>query len=118
MRMGRSLELITTAMAATVIMSISAVLWLWALGGACGGVMGQAGADLGERLKAEWEWAAVLGQVEVYGWTSLNILCHPRGPDEPICHAAAAHCLCYVCGGGAAAVIVLLLSPAGMMLLH
>ena len=35
----------------------------------------QAGAQLGERLKAGWEWAAVLGQVEVHGWTKLDVRC-------------------------------------------
>lgn len=28
---------------------------------------------LAERLKAAWEWAAVLGQVEVYGWQRLDM---------------------------------------------
>jgi hypothetical protein len=38
----------------------------------------QTGAPLGERLKSAWEWAAVLGQVEVYGrsWRKLDIRCH------------------------------------------
>jgi len=31
------------------------------------------GVALGKRLKAAWEWAALLGQVEVYGWRSLDI---------------------------------------------
>ncbi len=38
----------------------------------------QAGKPLGERVKAAWEWAAVLGQVEVYGWTRLDIRCCAR----------------------------------------
>ena len=33
----------------------------------------QTGVQLGGRLKAAWEWAAVLGQVEVYGWQKLDI---------------------------------------------
>ncbi len=37
----------------------------------------QAGA-LGKRLKAAWEWAAVVGQVEVYGWTRLDVRCRPE----------------------------------------
>ncbi len=39
----------------------------------------QAGVDLGVWVKAEWEWAAVLGQVEVHGWTKLDVRCYaPR----------------------------------------
>ncbi len=37
----------------------------------------QTGMALGERLKAAWKWAAVLGQVEVYGWQKLNVRCAP-----------------------------------------
>jgi hypothetical protein len=43
----------------------------------------QAGANLGERLKAGWEWAVVLGQVEVYGWTTLDMRCH-LGKEQSI----------------------------------
>ncbi len=35
----------------------------------------QTGVALGERLKVAWEWAAVLGQVEIYGWQTLDIRC-------------------------------------------
>jgi hypothetical protein len=34
---------------------------------------GQVGVTLGERLKSAWEWAAVLGQVEVYGWDKVDL---------------------------------------------
>ncbi len=34
-----------------------------------------AAADLGEQLKVAWEWMAVLGQVEVYGWKELDVRC-------------------------------------------
>ncbi len=34
----------------------------------------QSGVALGQRVKA-WEWAAVLGQVEVYGWDKLDVRC-------------------------------------------
>ncbi len=43
----------------------------WSLSG--DGLTGQAGVALGERLKAVWEWAAVLGQVEVYGWETVEL---------------------------------------------
>ena len=33
----------------------------------------QSGVALGQRLKTAWEWAAVLGQVEVYGWQRLDL---------------------------------------------
>ncbi len=33
----------------------------------------QIGAVLGQRLKEAWEWSAVLGQVEVYGWRTLDV---------------------------------------------
>jgi hypothetical protein len=40
------------------------------------------GVALGERLKEAWEWAAVMGQVELYGWKTLNMRC-------PLAHPAA-----------------------------
>ncbi len=33
----------------------------------------QTGIKLGVRLKAAWEWAAVMGQVEVYGWQTFDV---------------------------------------------
>jgi hypothetical protein len=33
----------------------------------------QTGVKLGVRLKASWEWAAVMGQVEVYGWQTFDV---------------------------------------------
>jgi hypothetical protein len=42
----------------------------------CGGW--QTDVGLGKRFKAAaWKWAAVLGQVEVYGWQKLNMRCSP-----------------------------------------
>jgi hypothetical protein len=38
-----------------------------------GGGTRQTGTALGHRLKAAWEWAAVLGQVEVFGWAGLDL---------------------------------------------
>ena len=63
------------------------VLWRWRCvwGGVFGwlgeertgltglGGTGQSGVGLGQRLKTAWEWAAVLGQVEVYGWQRLDL---------------------------------------------
>ena len=57
-------------------------VWGWLVG--CGrnggwagltglGGTGQSGVGLGQRLKTAWEWAAVLGQVEVYGWQRLDL---------------------------------------------
>ena len=40
----------------------------------------QTGAALGGRLKAAWEWGAVLGQVEFYGWNTLDIWYRPAPP--------------------------------------
>jgi hypothetical protein len=33
----------------------------------------QVGAALGGRLKSAWEWAAVVGQAELFGWTAIDI---------------------------------------------
>ncbi len=44
----------------------------------------QTGEALGQRLKTAWEWAAVIGQVEVYGWQKLDVRC---------CHKLAIHCI-------------------------
>jgi hypothetical protein len=38
----------------------------------------QAGEQLWKRVKTGWEWAAVLAQVEIYGWTRLNMRCCAR----------------------------------------
>ena len=54
---------------------------VWLVGGGTGGRArltglggtGQSGVGLGQRLKTAWEWAAVLGQVEVYGWQRLDL---------------------------------------------
>jgi hypothetical protein len=40
-------------------------------------------AELGERLKTRWEWAAVLGQVEIFAWDTLNL----RSARPPACGA-------------------------------
>jgi hypothetical protein len=33
------------------------------------------GMELGQRFNAAWELAAVMGQVEVFGWQTLNVRC-------------------------------------------
>jgi hypothetical protein len=45
----------------------------------------QTGVPLGERLKEAWEWAAVMGQVELYGWQKLDMWCCPS--PLPVPHA-------------------------------
>ena len=47
-----------------------------------GGATRQAGVALGERVKAGWEYAAVLGQVEVYGWSRLDARCDADASQE------------------------------------
>ena len=37
----------------------------------------QTGVKLGVRLKAAWEWAALMGQVEVYGWQTFDVRYFP-----------------------------------------
>jgi hypothetical protein len=37
----------------------------------------QVGGDLGERLKAPWEWVGVLDQVASFGWTRLDLRSSP-----------------------------------------
>ncbi len=43
----------------------------------------QTKAELGGRLKARWEWAAVLGQVGVFAWAALNLR-SARPPARPL----------------------------------
>ena len=64
---------------------------------------GQASAPLGGRLKAKWEWAAVLGQVEVYGWKTLDVRCRSR--------PAACACVCARARKSVISVFVLQLFP-------
>jgi hypothetical protein len=61
--------------------------------------MGQAGAALGQRIKAKWEWMAVLGQAEVYGWTRIDARCrsNPIYARARIFCATAALVLVFVC---------------------
>jgi hypothetical protein len=42
------------------------VIW-WGVG------RGQEVGPLGDRLKEEWEWAAVVEQVAEFGWKSLDL---------------------------------------------
>ena len=48
-------------------------LWGFDMYRAMGELGGQAGVALGERFKAAWEWVAVLGQVELYGWDKVDL---------------------------------------------
>ena len=50
------------------------------------------GVELGERFKAAWELAAVMGQVQVYGWQKLIVRCRAQRPwthTTPITRAHA-----------------------------
>jgi hypothetical protein len=51
------------------------------------------GVDLGERFKAAWELAAVMGQVQVYGWQSLIVRCRAQGPRTHTSQLTRAHAL-------------------------
>ncbi len=53
------------------------------LGTERGWLVRQTGVALGQRLKAAWEWAAVMGQLEIYGWQTLDIRClsPPHAPQ-------------------------------------
>ena len=57
----------------------------------------QTGVALGERLKAAWEWAAVMGQLEIYGWQTLDIRCLTRRPPLPPLPAPWILVLCMCC---------------------
>ena len=45
------------------------------------------GVELGERFKAAWELAAVMGQVQVYGWQTLIVRCTATSDPYDAAHS-------------------------------